>query len=117
MSTYKKVTQHPLDRIYGNATWHDDYFGPHRHGVEFPADDVIYPASQVEDAQLKEFWTADVIEAFLAFLPSGNEKKEFDNPEDALLMFLKELNIAYKKRWERDPLGGEGAVEHYKNDL
>src|SRR5689334_22711475 len=45
------------------AEWHDNYFGPHRYGVKFPDGPVVYPAEQVNQAQLKTWWTADVMEA------------------------------------------------------
>lgn len=103
MSTYKKITKHPLNGSYFNATWHDDYFGPHLYGVSFDGDKVVYPAEQVEQAQLKEFWVADVLEALRK---AGNDEKQ-------IIRFLAALQETYNERWDRDPEGGEGAVHHY----
>lgn len=101
MSTYKRITKHPLRAEWHNAEWIDDYFGPHRYGVKFPNDAVTYPADQVEEAQLKTLWTHDVLEA-VAELVEGDSKK--------VMKFLELVEVEYKKRWERDPEGGEGAV-------
>lgn len=36
MSTYWKTTKHPETGKWEKATWHDDHFGKHHYGVEFP---------------------------------------------------------------------------------
>ena len=110
MSDYKKVTRHPNKPKYYIATWHDDYFGPHLYGVEFDFDKVIYPAEQVEQAQLKEFWAADVMEAFKSWLPTENKSNKYASNDEALIDFLAHLDFVYQSRWKRDPMGGEGAV-------
>lgn len=54
---------------------------------------------------VKTFWAADVIEAFKHVRP-------FHQIEDEeVATFLKEIQTAYDNRWERDPKGGEGAVQ------
>ena len=108
MSTYSKITRHPVTGVYELATWYDDYFGQHMYGVGF-SDQKVYPAEQVSKAQLKEFWVEDVMEAFTRCRPF----KDSENIE--LIIFLSEVNNAYKRRWERDPTGGEGAVDNLRN--
>ena len=104
MSTYSKITRHPQTGEYESATWIDDYFGHHVYGVMFKSDDKVYPVEMVEKAALKEFWAADVLNAL-------REWRGFT--EEEILEFLTALNIVYKDRWNRDPEGGEGAVQHY----
>lgn len=115
MSTYKKITRHPNNGAYFNATWHDDYFGHHLYGVEFPGDKVVYPLDMIEKAQLKEFWVEDVLKGFQGFLETINRKNVgvcTDETERDIIELLKCINIAYKQRWERDPIEGEGALEN-----
>lgn len=103
MSSYKKITRHPQTHQYEDAHWIDDYFGPHIYGVRFESDDKVYPVDMVDHAQLKEFWAQDVIDTIEAKYGPGQ-----------VLPFLKTLDHKYKARWERDPSGGEGAVEYYR---
>lgn len=102
MSTYSRITRHPLTAEYSIAEWRDDYFGPHRYGVKFAGDDVVYPADQVNNAQLKEFWVQDVLQTL----------RDMGHTEDQIILFLRQLQKVYKARWKRDPIGGEGAVEN-----
>ena len=37
--------------------------------------------------------------------------------ETALITFLNQINREYKARWERDPLGGEGAMEWFQDHV
>lgn len=46
MSTYKAITLHPLTGMPELATWHDDYYGQHEYGVEFPSDKKVFPAGR-----------------------------------------------------------------------
>jgi hypothetical protein len=100
MSSYNAITRHPNTGKYHLAEWKDNYFGDHLYGVKFPEDDVVYPADQVEMAQLKTFWAQDVIETLRR--KTGSE---------SILPFLELLDSVYKARWKRDPISGEGAVE------
>jgi hypothetical protein len=109
MSTYRKITRHPLTGVYSNAMWHDDYFGPHRYGVIFADDSVVYPADQVSEAELKTFWADDVMKAWEA---TANFEDDIKPKE--LLKFLAAINDAYKARWERDPKTGEGAIGWFR---
>lgn len=43
MSTYKRLTKHPVTNEWEHATWHDDYFGSHEYGVEFPSGEIFDP--------------------------------------------------------------------------
>lgn len=104
MSTYTKVTRHPRTGKWEQATWHDDYFAPHVYGVHFPSDQKVYTVEMVSAKAIKEFWAEDVMTTL----------RNLDYREDELLNFLNELEAVYKARWKRDPQGGEGAVEHYK---
>jgi len=105
MSNYSEITRHPLTGVYHVAEWTDDYFGPHRYGVRFPDDPVVYPAEQVAQKQLKEFWVADVLETLRATKVLNDEQ---------IVAFFNDLNRSYKARWKRDPVGGEGAVDYYR---
>lgn len=109
MSDYSKITRHPNTGVYENAKYRDDYFGTHMYGVFFPSDNKVYPLEQVSKAQLKEFWAEDVLEAFRLYI--GEDSM---TPEGDLLVFLGYLDKAYKARWDRDPLGGEGAAENLR---
>lgn len=48
MSTFKKITQHPITKEWEDATWRDDYFGDHNYGVEFPSDKKVYDPRAVK---------------------------------------------------------------------
>lgn len=103
MSTYKQVTRHPQTGVYEYATWHDDYFGPHVYGVEFPSDRKVYPIDLVNSKKIETFWANDIIGAL-------NEWARFSERQ-TLSDFLNIVEEHYKARWERDPVGGEGAVD------
>ena len=47
MSSYNIETKNPLTGEWENATWHDDYFGIHRYGVEFPSNGMIFNSEKV----------------------------------------------------------------------
>jgi hypothetical protein len=51
MSNFIQPTIHPNTGNVEDATWHDNYFGHHRYGVEF-ADGAIFPESAVKIAEL-----------------------------------------------------------------
>lgn len=107
MSTYRQITRHPEHKVYMMATWHDDYFMPHVYGVQFDGEDKVYPVEYIKPAQLKHFWAQDVIDACYSFFAEDMDK----GPNDALVLeFLKEVDNAYKERWEDDPLFGGGAT-------
>lgn len=36
MSNFMRRTRHPETGLMEDATWHDDFFGPHIYGVSFP---------------------------------------------------------------------------------
>lgn len=112
MSDYKQLTRHPLRDQYHFAEWKDDYFGPHLYGVKFPDDTIVYPAQQVKDAQLLTFWADDVLVALGNYLKEGWNDEA--NIQKEHLKFLSELSKAYKARWKRDPIGGEGAVNELR---
>lgn len=105
MSDYSRITRHPNDGRYDIATWHDNYFGHGLYGVRFPNDEVVYPASQVEQAQIATFWVADVLETL----------RERGWDDETIVRFLEKLQETYKRRWQRDPIHGEGAVEWYRS--
>lgn len=109
MSSYHQVTKHPVTGKYEKAFWVDDYFMPHVYGVKFPSDEKVYPVDLVDRAQLKTFWVPDVIAAFTYL-------KGFEN-EEAAITFLNQIEKEYKARWERDPLGGEGAVDWFADHI
>ena len=41
MSTYIRLTKHPVTKKYEPAVWIDDYFGQHNYGVQFYGEDVV----------------------------------------------------------------------------
>lgn len=106
MSTYTKITRHPLTGEFAMATWRDDYFGPHLYGVEFPADSVVYPSEQVSNSQLETLWFDDVTQGLRNYLLGDPQEVE-----EKILKILEKINEAYKDRWKRDPVLGEGAVK------
>jgi hypothetical protein len=107
VSNYTKITRHPNTGKYYLAEYKDDYFGPHLYGVRFPEDEVVYPYEQVANAQLKEFWVKDVFDAL----------RDYGLQPEEILEFTDHLQTAYKERWKRDPLGGEGAVDNFREKL
>lgn len=48
MSTYFQETKHPETGKWERATWHDDHFGKHLYGVQFPSDGKIFDPRDVE---------------------------------------------------------------------
>lgn len=105
MSTYTKITRHPLTKNYEVATFHDDYFGHHIYGVEFPSDGKVFPTELVNPKQIENFWAEDVIMAFREVNDGISES------DPRLSDFLNQIEAEYQRRWERDPIGGEGAVD------
>jgi len=101
MSGYKKITKHPITGNYELAEYIDDYFLPHVYGVKFPSEEKVYPFDLIEERQIKNFWAEDVITTLRDSL--GLES-------GSIIDFLNDLNITYRDRWKRDPLGGEGAT-------
>lgn len=99
MSTFARITRHPESGLYELATHHDNYFGPHTYGVEFPSNGKVYPLDLVEKKQIYDFWKDDVLAAFKVLPPNSTEVE-----------FLNEVERQYKARWKRDPLSGEGAA-------
>lgn len=100
MSTYTEVARHPQTGLYEVAKFHDDYFGPRLYGVEFPSDGKVYPKDLVDKKHVYTFWVEDVKQAF-----------EMLNGWEDLSDFLNYIEDEYKARWQRDPIGGEGATD------
>lgn len=107
MSSFKKITRHPKTGKWEQAWWLDDYFMPHVYGVKF-ADGKVYPTDLVENKDIHDFWANDVIAAFTEFL-YGTDVVTQEASED-VIEFLNLVEKAYKARWKRDPLTGEGAT-------
>lgn len=40
MSSYKRITKHPITGEWKMADWLDDFFGSHRYGVRFEGESV-----------------------------------------------------------------------------
>ena len=110
MSSYSQVTKHPITGEYEKAEYIDDYFGPHGYAVKFPSDEKYWPVQLVDDSQIHTFWVQDVIAAW-------QYMTGFAANETALITFLNQINREYKARWERDPLGGEGAMEWFQDHV
>ncbi len=101
MSTYSRITKHPVTGVYEEALWIDDYFDHHIYGVKF-SDDKVYPTEMVHAKEVETFWVKDVQEALQKLLPDINN--------EVMIEFLNHVQDAYKARWKRDPIDGEGAV-------
>ena len=43
MSTFTKLTRIKTDTEYQRCVWHDDWFGNHNYGVEFPSGIIVDP--------------------------------------------------------------------------
>lgn len=41
MSSYNKLTKHPITGDWYDAEWLDDYFGRHKYGVRFYGQEVF----------------------------------------------------------------------------
>ncbi len=104
MSSYAKITKHPVTGKYAKADWIDDYFAPHYYGVKFPDDDKVYPAEFVQERQINDFWADDVINAFKYVMG-------LDAKDELLITFLNQIEKEYKARWQLDPISGNGATE------
>lgn len=61
---------------------------------------------------VKSLWKEDVIAAWLLTC----NHHDTDKPKK-LLEFLAAIEVAYDRRWARDPTGGEGSVEWLVNLL
>jgi hypothetical protein len=109
MSTFPRVTKHPITGKYEKAMWIDDYFGQHIYGVQFQSDDKVWPTELVDNNEPKNFWVEDVKVAFLDYLKNTG-CKAFHDPEVELTKFLNFIQYAYKERWADDPIGGRGAT-------
>lgn len=107
MSTFNRVSKHPQTGKWELATWIDDYFGSHIYGVLFNSDEKVYPTDMVEDIEVKNYFAEDVKIAFLKFI---EDEGRVHAPNEDLLKFLNNIELAYNERWERDPILGEGAT-------
>lgn len=110
MSSFSQITKHPLTGEYQKAEYIDDYFGPHVYGVKFAHDEKVWPVDIVDEKQIKTFWAEDVINAWKYLTGFGMN-------ETSLITFLNQIEREYKARWERDPLGGEGAMEWFQDHM
>ena len=52
MSSFVKLTQHPLTKKYHFACWVDDNYGPHQYGVIFANGDR-FPAEAIKKTKEK----------------------------------------------------------------
>lgn len=41
MSSFSRITKHPITGKWERAMWLDDYYGKHRYGVKFDNGDVF----------------------------------------------------------------------------
>lgn len=41
MSSFKRITKHPLTGDFEQSDWLDDYYGKHEYGVRFPDGDTF----------------------------------------------------------------------------
>jgi hypothetical protein len=48
MSNFTRAAYNPKERVVRAAAWLDNHFGPHRYGIAFDGDPVVYQPSQVE---------------------------------------------------------------------
>lgn len=113
MSTYSKVTRHPQTGKWELATWHDDYFGHHEYGVEFPSDKKVYPVDIVQPKQIKHYWADDVRAALQEIyhdygIAAGMSFQLFE------VEFLDEIENAYKIRWKKTQLTATKLTCHVK---
>lgn len=53
MSTYFQETKHPETGKWERATWHDDFFGKHLYGVQFPSDGKVFDLRE-QDLETRE---------------------------------------------------------------
>ena len=72
--------------------------------MKFPDDEKVYPAEFVSERQIHDFWADDVINAF-------RYVTGFAGNDDAVITFLNQIQKEYRKRWELDPLTGNGATD------
>lgn len=48
MSTYSRMTKHPVTGKWEKAVWRDDFFGKHQYGVQFAGDAETYDPRTVK---------------------------------------------------------------------
>lgn len=99
MSSYRAPAFNPVSALVQEATWLDNYFGPHSYGVQFDGDGKTYHTHEVSlEAAAKEIErlrcvavTAECICAKLEH-PIGNvtalDKEELRIALDALFVRL-----------------------------
>jgi len=46
MSTYSRMTKHPVTGEWDSAVWHDNYYAPHQYGVEFSDGYIADPSKE-----------------------------------------------------------------------
>ena len=49
MSSYHRMTKHPITNEWENAFWVDDLFGHYNYGVAFPSDQEKHPEAMLKD--------------------------------------------------------------------
>jgi hypothetical protein len=54
MSTYNRQTKHPKTGEWEDATWRDDFFGPHHYGVIFPSEKLMAFDPEVVELETRE---------------------------------------------------------------
>jgi len=82
MSSYKRLTKHPITGEWKNAWWLDDFFGHHRYGVRFTEGDDLSEKGETFREEDYEWETKD------EFVSDTIQLKE---------KILKELELAKSK--------------------
>lgn len=49
MSSFKRITRHPVTGLLKIAWWIDDYFGNHHYGVKFEDDPKVYREEELKE--------------------------------------------------------------------
>ena len=55
MSSYYRMTRHPVTGKMEPAAWWDNYFGRHRYGVRFAGLDRVVPAYEIKPYDIGDF--------------------------------------------------------------
>ena len=64
MSTYNKLTKHPLTKKWETATWVDDYYGSHKYGVCFASNPKVFYNPEVFKMPTKDTQVKSVVETW-----------------------------------------------------
>jgi len=75
MSSYKRLTRHPITKEWKYALWLDDYFGQHNYGVIFDGNELFKADDYEWETKDEEDVSSMLIQINEGFFEASEEKQ------------------------------------------